>query len=1547
MMEAQLSLLGPKVARVSVSDSFWLDTRILPSYAAVGSLLVIIMSSILQTFRQHKAPIKVDEEPTNIGLRVRAIIKSSGIYLFLLRVLRVFLCIALLLLSIRSVDVEVPDASYVAEPYERSIIIAEAAFFAYTTCISIGTVVLPTRQRHIAIRHAFVLLLAEFGVYFYRDLYPLCTYTLQPMDIAEGGRLWTRVVMLAFASLVIPLVAPREYIPIDPKNPNDPNAEQTASALSIISFAFMDHLVYLGYKHPHVPFDLLPSLCDYDRGVYLNERGREYIRPSLAKRRRSFIWRLLSLFRVEFLVVITCTITRTIFGFLAPVSLNRILNYIETDGEGAIIRPWVWILIFFAAPVLASIFFQLYIFGATHLLAQVESVVTQAVFEHALRIRMKTTPNDDNSSSGVGPKQDNPNGGKAKNMEGKINNLISSDLENIVDAKDIMPTIFSSPLQTVMAITFLYTLLGWSALVGLTVLMLGMYVPGKITARIHAIQILQSKATDARVQYVTETLSAVRLIKMFGYEAKMEERISEKRHAEIKLVKRRYNMGLVNAIYNWLLPVFTMLVTFFTYTYFMGKPLTASTVFSSVAVFDSLRQELSRLNWTVPAFIAGKVSMDRLDEFFYETEMLDRFIEDDDNTITGFLPPVADPDAPGFHNAVFDWDSSPLSASETASAVLTPSSRVSSSSSSRRFRLQIPGDLQFQPGVLNLVLGPTGSGKTSMLLALLGEMHFVPSGPDSWYNLPKQNGVAYAAQSPWVLNRTIKDNILFGEDYNEERYRTVLSQCALEPDLELFQAGDETEVGEKGLTLSGGQKARISLARAVYSKAQVVLLDDVLSALDVHTARSIVRECFAGSLLYGRTVVLVTHNIALTAKYAKYFVTIAADGSISGSSFLADALMQENVQTELIQETETIKKAESVIDGSAVPPAKSEGPKSGGKLIVGEEVALGRVTTRSLKLFLSNVGNPIFWATWLSLNLLNETFAVFLTWWLGTWALAYQEAKEPSDVSVPFYMSRYVLIILVSLVNYGESRILLYQNLTNKLCSAVIWLLFIHGVTRAAKKIHSLLVNSILRSTLRFLDTTPTGRIISRFTQDTQTVDRVISNHLQVLTSMTSAIILKLATIVFFTPVYLAPGLVLAVVAFIVGRIYIAAQLSVKREQSNRRSPVFSTFGAAIGGLTSIRAYGAQTAFQQELLRHVDAYMRSSRAFYNLNRWISVRVDFMGAIFSASLAIHLVYYVKATNASITGLQLSQAIAFSSLLLWWVRYANDMEVSANSLERIQNYLDIDHEAPPSTEGIPPAAWPTSGTITVKNLSARYSADGPEVLHKLSFTVHSGEKIGVVGRTGSGKSSLTLSLLRLIPTQGNVFYDGRDTTTINLEDLRRAVTIIPQQPELLSGTIRQNLDPFSAHDDAALNDALRSAGLFNLQAELPEDERITLDSKVGSGGENFSLGQRQIIALARALVRHSKVLILDEATASLDHATDNLIQETLKTEFKDATLITVAHRLQTIMSSDKIMVLDAGKVVEYNSPKKLLDISGGVFKALVDGSGDRENLYRMAA
>ncbi|PSS08858.1 hypothetical protein PHLCEN_2v3473 [Hermanssonia centrifuga] len=422
--------------------------------------------------------------------------------------------------------------------------------------------------------------------------------------------------------------------------------------------------------------------------------------------------------------------------------------------------------------------------------------------------------------------------------------------------------------------------------------------------------------------------------------------------------------------------------------------------------------------------------------------------------------------------------------------------------------------------------------------------------------------------------------------------------------------------------------------------------------------------------------------------------------------------------------------------------------------------------------------------------------------------------------------------------------------------------------------------------------------------------------------------IAKLGAVVIYTPTFILPAIVIAVLGGYLGQIYMKAQLSVKREMSNAKSPVLGIFGGAIAGLSKL----AQEAFKEETLKRLDRYIRASRSFYNLNRWISVRIDALSAGFAAALAFYLVYGGASVGPSGVGFVLAMAVSFSDMIL--------------CLERIQQYLVIEQEPTPEDGGKPPAYWPSSGDLRVENLSARYSPDGPKVLQNVSFHIKAGQRVGIVGRTGSGKSTLTLALLRCIYTEGAVWLDGMQTNMINLDDLRSNITIIPQVPELLSGTLRQNLDMFGQYDDAILNDALRAAGLFSLQ-RLQDENRLTLDSKIASAGGNLSVGQRQIIALARAIVRQSKLLILDEATSAIDYETDSVIQTSLRSELSnDVTVITVAHRLQTIMDSDKIMVLDAGRLVEFDTPEVLLENEKGLLRALVEESADKEALIAMA-
>ncbi|KAL0957018.1 hypothetical protein HGRIS_003119 [Hohenbuehelia grisea] len=1012
----------------------------------------------------------------------------------------------------------------------------------------------------------------------------------------------------------------------------------------------------------------------------------------------------------------------------------------------------------------------------------------------------------------------------------------------------------------------------------------------------------------------------------------------------------------------------------------MKQELTASKVFSSMTVFDMLRDQLHMVFLTISEVIRGKVSLDRVDDFLHKTELLDCYSNHEEtgrptsrkdpvatehdnghsaiSTIDSLsLSATAHPrtfndasgldDVIGFCNASFTW--SVKHASSTATTPFSTPSRVSSvvsiaeSSASatasvnadgkRSFVLRVDGEVLFKHGCINLVIGPTGSGKTSLLMALLGEMHFVPAAVGAWYHIPRAGGLAYAAQESWVQNETIRDNILFGATFDEERYKKVLYQCCLERDLELFEAGDRTEVGEKGLTLSGGQKARITLARAIYSPAEIILLDDVLAALDVHTAKWIVEKCFAGDLIQARTVILVTHNVAITSSVADFVVSLGSDGRVMSSGSVSEALANNKFLAKEVKENEeTVEKAEELVDDAQITEVGAEAkPKpSDGKLIVEEEIEEGHIGWPALKMYFSGLGGSyplLFFTVYFGCDLFLQIILSSQTWFLGHWAAQYDD-HDASEVSVAYYLSTYSLLLAACLIGYAFTDLTFYM-----------------GIVRASRRIHEQLVEAVLGTTLRWLDTTPTSRVIARCTQDIRAVDGPISQNLMWLLDLTVAMLIRLSAVILYTPIFVFPGALIAFLGGWCGQIYMAAQLSVKREMSNAKSPVLGHFGAAIQGLTSIRAYGAQDAAKQEMMARIDRYSRAARTFYSLNRWICIRVDALGGMFSASLAAYLVYFTD-QNASNTGFTLNMAVAFSSMILWWVRLLNNFEVEVISLERIQGYLKIEQEPKPTEEGKPPAYWPSSGELVVDNLSARYSPDGPKVLQDISFRIKSGERIGVVGRTGSGKSSLTLSLLRCIYTEGNVNFDGIPTASLNLDALRSSITIIPQVPELLSGTLRQNLDPFAQYDDATLNSGLSAAGLFSLQ-RTDDEGRITLDTSISSGGSNVSVGQRQILALARAIVRGSKLLILDEATSAIDYKTDSIIQSSLRNELAgDVTLITVAHRLQTIMDADKIMVLDAGRIVEFDSPKELLKDENSKFRALVDESGDRDALRAMA-
>ncbi|CAE6498063.1 unnamed protein product, partial [Rhizoctonia solani] len=1520
----------------AITKSKWSHTLLIPAACALVSiaLLLVHIISVAAPVRRYVAKLRGrevcenDSSPQQHAVRQRAgflpdlqshIKGHGGLIIFGWKVLRLLSCLALTGLTIAAI-VSINEGHKTIGPKEYNwsgesdlgsdvyainkkwakkhktkrtqwfstaewIEISLCLFYTYTTLLAILALTLGPRFRPIVNKHLVVLLLVAFVVYAWRDLIPFATYDLHPADSAGGWLTWSRIGVLAFASVVVPLCMPRLYIPIDPKNPSDAlNPEQTASLISLMLFNFVDPLVWAAYRAPKLEFEQLPPLADYDRASYLKQRSFDHLDPLKLTKRRYFFWGLVAVFQREYIIMGVMLTIKALMEFAGPVGIKYILQYLEDPSDPGFLRPWFWILWLFLGPVLGSIAMQWYIFVKMGSVVRAEGMITQLLFEHSLRIRMvaqvaggsgsktpkaatpaidaasvvesQETPVNASRQPAGGNEEDSESIGQtaeasnsqtlvastssvkgkdgdtsmgeddnSSNLVGKINNLMSTDLENIVEGADILFILVFSPVQIIFSIFFLYRILGWSSVVGMLFLVLSFPIPGKLAQLVNDVQTERMKKTDERIQAISESLSIIRMIKLFGWEKKVIAQVEEKRKVELHYYKKKQWIGQVSANANYIFPLIVMAITFASHTLWFKQTLSASIVFSSIGVLDVLRSQLRILSWQIPTSVQAKVSIDRIDEFLHKTELLDEYTEKQVPEILEPNPPATD--AIGFRNATFAW---------TRQAPGTPTP------SRRNFRLHIDEELLFRRGKINMVVGPTGCGKTSLLMALLGEMHFVPSSPDSWFSLPREGGIAYAAQEAWVQNETIRENILLGTEYDEERYKQVISQCALERDLTLFEAGDQTEVGEKGMTLSGGQKARVSLARAIYSKANIIILDDVLSALDVHTSRWIVDNCFRGNLVAGRTMIIVTHNVAMVSEVADFVVSLGSDGRITSQGNIDEAFrLNPKLKAEAEKDQELERKGDQVVDDSNPADKKDDAntQKSDGKLMVAEEVAEGHVGWPALKLFFLALGGFWFWVVYLLGFILADVATLAEMYWLGIWARAYEaDPEHPERVDVPFYLGVYGALCIVGIGLYTTA-----------------FVVHVLGSIRAARRIHDRLIKAVLGAPLRWLDSTPIGRVIARFTQDIRCIDGSLPNEFQNLIDITIMLLSRFISVIVFSPIFTIPGAAVFVIGLWIGQIYITAQLSVKREMSNARSPLFSHFGAALQGITSIRAYGVQNLFKHEALKRVDKYTRSGRTFYNLNRWICIRMDVLGGLFAAGLAAYMVYYQSSVDASDTGFSLNMAVAFSGGIIWWVRILNEFEVQGNSLERIQDYIKIEQEPEAVPEKVPPAYWPASGNIRVENLTARYSKDGPAVLHNLSFEIKSGERVGVVGRTG-----------RMIPIEGNVYYDGIPTHAVNLDVLRSNITIIPQQPELMSGTVRQNLDPFDEYDDAVLNAALRSAGLDTVQSE-DDEGYIGLDSGVSAGGGNFSLGQRQILALARAIVRRSKVLILDEATAAI--------------------------------------------------------------------------------
>ncbi|KAF5368585.1 hypothetical protein D9758_002189 [Tetrapyrgos nigripes] len=1105
---------------------------------------------------------------------------------------------------------------------------------------------------------------------------------------------------------------------------------------------------------------------------------------------------------------------------------------------------------------------------------------------------------------------------------GKIVNLMQGDAYAVAQRFWEFSALFASPVRLVVALVFLYNVLGWAA-ISAVVLVLVAYVLNYPLAMYNIYITRESwKAKDTRMNTVNELLQNIRFLKFYGWEYHWGRRTNERRETELSWrVKNNIVDTLITFIWTWL-PSATALISFLFYTLVERKPLTVSTAFTAIALFSQLQEPMTALPGQFFAMLHAYVSMQRIEQFLDEEE-----IPEWASTLSA--PVFRDDRDPaqqkiGFSDATFQW-------------------QLDSKSSSYAFKLG-PLDFVFPTGKLSLIGGPTGSGKSSLLMALLGEIRCISGS----VLIDKTNHqVAYCAQNPWLEHATIRDNIIFGSSYgfDEERYHAVIEACALVKDLEMFDAGDMTEIGEKGITLSGGQRARIALARAIYSQARCILLDDPLAAVDMHTAQHLVNNCFSSDLCRGRTVILVTHHIGLCLPVSTYLVELS-QGSVIHHGPIKDfeaKVLQEVIEADdesfASEDKEDLPSGQPENEADVLPKHSKfrSGSKTNGKLIEAEARAEGRVSIRTYMTYIRAAGIFSWVFTFLfmllirGINILNQVY-------LAAWGNAYEEGYHPvwtmiTQISVQYPWSDFPnpeenvrpwLMVYFYISLAGAFSVLFYITLGY------------YASLQASRVLFFSLLNKLIRAPGRFFDVTPIGRILNRFTTDINTIDGALQNSARACLSGILNFVASFLVILWIVPRFVPFALFIAWLYIRLAPPYIRASRDLRRLESISLSPAFAGFDELLRGLTHVRAFGMEERYQSTFYKKVDKFQSFDHVYWLVNTWLRWRYDCLGSVVVYATTVFAL--LMGVNSGLTAIVIVQAGIFAEASRQLVRVAAQLELDFNSVERVVEYLDIPEEAPAIIEDHrPPAYWPSSsGQLVVEDLVIKYAPDLPAVLRNLSFVIQPSEKIGVVGRTGSGKSTLALSLLRMVePTEGKIIIDGLNISTIGLEDLRTRITIVSQDVALFSGTLRTNLDPMEEHSAEECLDVMSRCHLTSvLNHKTGNDEKALLDLPISQG--SLSGGERQLVALARAVLRRTNIIIMDEATSQIDIELDEKIQKTIREELSSAIVITIAHRLKTVVDYDRILVLDDGQIAEFGTPKDLL--KGGLFYEMCRRSPD---------
>ncbi|XP_037923052.1 probable multidrug resistance-associated protein lethal(2)03659 [Hermetia illucens] len=1307
------------------------------------------------------------------------------------------------------------------------------------------------------------------------------------------------------------------------------NPRETANPLSNLFFCYTMPVFFKGRKKELVPSDLYKALKEHKSstlGDKLCAAWENELKRAEAKGKSPSLLR--ATIRVFGLQIVLLGIILLILEFCIkvtqPLFLGSLVAFYSKPG-GNITEAYLYAAAVILCSALNVAFVHPFMLSQVHCGMKLRVSMISMIYRKALRL----------SKTALG-----------NTTAGQIVNLLSNDVGRLDLSMIFLHHLWVGPAETILVLYLMYEQIGVSAVAGVVFMLLFIPLQGYLGKKTSVLRLKTAIRTDERVRLMNEIVQGIQVIKMYAWEKPFGRLVALAREREIKMI--RYTSYIRGVILSFIIFVTRVSIFMSLIVYaLLGYHVSADKAFVIIAYYNILRQTMTVFfPQGISQLAETLVSLKRIEAYMLYAETQVKSPDDDKVVLEDNYETLTDKDTNGdqkiihngnknneqpieeahleLHEVVAKWD--PDVAENTLDGI----------------------SFTAKPGELVAVIGPVGAGKSSLIQILLGELPL-----DSGKTYIK-GVVSYASQEPWLFTGTVRQNILFGQPMDRKRYKMVVKKCALERDFELLPFGDRTIVGERGASLSGGQKARISLARAVYRKAGIYLLDDPLSAVDTHVGKHLFEQCMR-EYLRDHIVILVTHQLQFLQQADKIIILehgkVSAIGTYSelkesGLDF-ANLLAEPDKVETLDERVPSVNKLHQRQNSESSVNSAEEQQVVDTQMQVQEMQQFGSIGLSLYKKYFQAGGGMLLFCILTILCVGTQLLAsggdYFVSYWVDK-----EAARDVVNSTSTSGVNQTQIESSADSENMTDIYIFSAIIVGTVIVTLARSFLFFSVAMTSSINLHNHMYRGVTRATMYFFNTNPSGRILNRFSKDMGQVDEILPSVMmdviQIFLSLAGIVVVVVVVNVWF----LIPTVIMGVIFYNLRNFYLQTSRNIKRMEAVTRSPIFSHLSASLNGLSTIRTFGAQKVLINEFDNLQDSHSSVFFAFISTSRAFGFWLDCICVIYIATVTLSF-FIMGNENGGSVGLAITQALGMTGMVQWGMRQSAELENTMTAVERVVEYETIEEEgaleAP--AEKKPPKEWPNKGHIKFDHLYLRYfpDPDSDVVLKDLQIEIMPKEKIGIVGRTGAGKSSLINALFRLSYTEGAVLLDGIDTGEIGLHDLRTKISIIPQEPVLFSGSMRYNLDPFDEYSDAKLWQVLAEVKLKDVVTDLP----FGLQSKISEGGSNFSVGQRQLVCLARAILRENKILVMDEATANVDPQTDALIQTTIREKFDNCTVLTIAHRLHTVMDSDKVLVMDAGKAVEFNAPYLLLTASEKqIFLGMAQQTGKAtfNNLLKIA-